>query len=336
MADYEKEEPKPLFNQDPEIMDEKIAFRPVEFEATPSFEAFAATPEQSVPAPEHHIEPVVNTVSPTSEAMPAPVMSAPQPQPYQQPQPVMQPAMPMMRPMGSGGMGPETMISNASAGDKKPASVYYIMLIILIGLSILTLWLYQNRMDNTATPNLAATEQTAPELAPIVEESAPFFEEPVFVPEPEPVQYAEPIVEPEPSPFFEEEPQSFYEEPTFAEATVGEPAPLFEEPAETFFEEPVPVAMPKPITKPEYDVNGPSNYDAPNDYDTTVSYNKPEYSVDGPANYGATAGGPQLCTSGTAPDEDGCCAGEDLRWVESYNGYGCCSAEDGECYPPLK
>jgi len=229
------------------------------------------------------------------------------------PQPVLQPAIQMERPMAPGGIRPGVTVSHASSGNKKPTMIYYVMLIILIGLSILTLWLYQNRMDNATTPNLAATaevEQPVLELAPIGEEpaAAPFImEEPAPVmAEPEPI-IEEPVFVPEP------EPEPFYEEPVPMEPIIEEPAP------EPFYEEPVPMAEPEPthITKPEYSVNGPVNYDELEDLS-------------------GSGAGPQLCTSGTAPDEDGCCAGEDLRWVESYNGYGCCSAEDGECYPPLK
>ena len=233
-------------------------------------------------------------------------------------------------------------ILQPTASSKKPSLFYYIMLVILIGLCILTLSIYQSKMDKSATPNLAKTTVVT-ETAPV--ETVPMAkveEAPLIVPEPvtteQPAPMPEPVVtEPAPQP-----------EPVAA-APVAEPAPMptpvvtepapQPEPVATLpiaEPEPAPVEKPKPVlieSRPE-----PEVIPVPAEVPTTLPL-KPEYPVHGPVNYDEDSSNTvssQLCTSGMAADEDGCCAGENLQFVESMNGYACCAVADGECYPPLK
>jgi hypothetical protein len=344
------EEPKPLFNKDPEIIDEKIAFKPVEFEvpsfvpppfapepvveetilepiaqpvAEPEKEDTAETVILQTPAPAAQpiaVQPVINTVEPIVEKA----------QPVEQAAPIpIQPEIMQMERPYSPTTGQNIDVIPAKK-DKKSVVIYYLMLIILIGLSVLTLWLYQTKIDKAATPNLTLPDDAAPQQ---VAESVPL---------------TEPLIPTEESAFIITESETHTpEESDFTEVII-EP-PIFSEPVE-ITEQPLPEEEPLPMPEPE-----PMPADAEPLADDIItmpvesalaesviepiSMEKPDYPVHGPAGYDGKDTTPalaQLCTSGAAPDQHGCCAGEDLRWVESYNGYGCCSVADGECYPPLR
>ncbi len=324
------EEPKPLFNKDPEILDNKIAFQPIGFE-TPSFippepinydtpisePKPVATPDAATLRPPMQMEPIV--VAPVVNAtMP---LTAPEPVreiPTVIPQPAPIPQQTMPAPMAerpySPVTGQTTMVTQPVIGTKKPTMIYYVLLIFLIGLSVLTLWLYQSKMDNSTAPNLTAPKmaQTQPAPMPAASESAFIDSEPVAAPQPQPA------TQPQPGPMPEmAEPVAS----NFAEQPVPAPTPDFAEPI------PAPdVQESEPMQTVEPEMAAPS-YPAP----------APENNMAAPVqNDAVVKTGATSCTSGTAPDEDGCCAGENLKWIESYNGYGCCSPADGECYPPLK
>lgn len=331
------EEPKPLFNKDPEILDDKIAFQPIGFE-TPSFVPPEFTPDVNPQAVENKpvtepkdnavlrppvpmepivVTPVVNATMPLESSIPAKEASPVIPQQIQP-----GPTAEIDRPY-SPVTGQTIAVAQPVAGTKKPTMIYYVMLIFLIGLSVLTLWIYQSKMDNSSAPNLtaptASEEQPAP--SPVAEESAFIVSEPVAAPQPQPGPMPEMVAEPA-APVFAEQPapeptpMPVYEEPA--------PAPVVAEPAPT----PTPVfqeSEPVPAIEPE--AAAPS-YQAPTPVNNVATIATPSDTM---VKSAATS-----CTSGTAPDEDGCCAGENLKWIESYNGYGCCSPADGECYPPLK
>jgi len=362
------DEPKPLFNKDPEIIDDKIAFQPIGFEM-PSFNPTDFNVEQTnsenntvAPEPTVIEEPVINNEpmvvkpvinTPEPEIIPATIpvntpqqtIAVPQQQPaakLPEPEQPVQPAVPpaeMERP-ASPITNPDVTVLQPPAGSKKPSPAYYIMLVILIGLCILTLSIYQSRMDKSATPNLAQpsavsetvpTEtQTAP--APQTNESAFIMPEPkptpVVKPEPQPVPEPAPVIEPQPQPTPVIEPMP---EPVAIPEPVAEPEPM-----------PEPVATPEPVQQPEPVMAEPQPepqvITVPDEKPTITLPLKPEYPVHGPSNYNEENNtvSSQLCTSGKAPDENGCCSGESFRWVESMNGYACCAVADGECYPPLK
>ena len=354
------DEPKPLFDKDPEIMDDKIAFQPVGFEP-PVFnptEFTTAESNKSIQIP----EPIISTDAPEEPAIvpiieekpvikeePAPVSEPIAPitnninitqsviepqQPIETPQQTQQtPPVSIERP-ASPVSNPNVTVLQPETNPKKPTIIYYVMFIILIGLSILTLSLYQSKMDDSAKPNLA--KPTEPETVivdeptqPIAVDSAFITTEPV-IENPQPVIIEEPVPEPEPvvAPVIEEPaPQLIQEEPAVAPIVEPEPIPVsipesapIIEPEPEIIEEPVIEEEPVPINqnltlplKPEYPVHGPVNQ--------TIEKN----SVSS-----------QLCTSGTTPDENGCCEGESFRFIESMNVYACCSIADGECYPPLR
>lgn len=355
------DEPKPLFNKDPEIIDDKIAFQPIGFE-TPSFnptefnikqtnsEDNTTTPDSitfTAPQPIEPtvVEPVINTTEPTTIPvnMPQQTIAVPQQQPIAKlSEPTVPPVVPpveMERP-ASPITNPDVTVLHPPVGAKKPSFVYYIMLVILIGLCILTLSIYQSRMDKSGTPNLAqpsvVSENVPTETAP-----APQTNESAFImPQPEPVAEPAPQPMPQPAPIVKPQPQPVpvITEPEPQPAPVIEPEPM---PAPVAMPEPVaepepmpaPIAEPEPVQEPE-----PEVISVPDEKSTITLPLKPEYPVHGPSNYNEEHNtvSSQLCTSGDAPDENGCCSGESFRWVESMNGYACCAIADGECYPPLK
>ncbi len=341
------EEPKPLFNKDPEILDDKIAFQPIGFE-TPSFVPQEFTPDINPQVVENKpvidtkdeavlrppmpmspivVTPVVNATMPMESSTPAKESPSVIPQPITIPQPIQSgPTAQIERPY-SPVTGPTSAVAQTVTSTKKPTMVYYLMLIFLIGLSVLTLWLYQSKMDNSSAPNLtaptASEAQTAP--APDAEESAFIVSEPVAEPRPQV------ITQPEPAPITEmalpaqdsaaqTQMPVINDEPVFAEQPAAE-MPMPAEPAPTM--QALPIEEQPAVVEPMYQAPTPENNSA-----IVASTNNP--------NEMSVKTGASSCTSGTAPDEDGCCAGENLKWIESYNGYGCCSPADGECYPPLK
>lgn len=273
------DEVKPLFDKDPEILDEKIAFKPIDFnvpnvepapvpvvpvyeQPTPVADVPAAAPlsftPPTAPAPikEEYVireEPVMPThvePEPVSQ-QPVPVLDAittvSEPQPAPQPLPVARPISPIS--------GTATPIE--SGERKRPTFLYYLMLAILIILSIFTLWLYQRNTPRDNVPDLATTpkpEVVTPAPTPEVVES-PFIQAeptpvaPVVIAEPEPapvvLEFApepEPIVEPEPAP----------------ELIMQPVAPVVAEPA------PVPERV---VNKPAYDVGSDKMFVADDYYD---------------------------------------------------------------------
>ncbi|MDR1361407.1 MAG: hypothetical protein LBJ18_03880, partial [Rickettsiales bacterium] len=332
------EEVKPLFEKDPEILDEKIAFKPIEFNAAdelgsispsaplaftppaPSEEKIADAWER-LPTPEAPsfvppIAPVMNTAAPV----------APEPAPVQAPMAeVLRPVSPLT---GTG------IPIGGSTGDKphRPTAIYYIMLIVLIVLSIFTLWLYQkNTKDTTAVPDLAvvAVEKPAPapakpaakpEPAPVAE--SPFIAAPPAAPVPEPAPVApQPVAEPEPEPAPAPAAEIIQEE-----IEIPAPVPKYQAPAPVVPDEASVLAA----KGGGYDVSGAKS----------VGYQpEPAPVYDDSADYGDDA--PMMCDDGTAPGEDGCCAGESLQYNEGFGGNVCCPSGGvqnitSECFPPLR
>ena len=243
----------------------------------------------------------------------------------------------------------------ATSIQRRPTMLYYVMLVVLIVLSIFTLWMYQ-KSANDSVPELGA--QTKPVVEEVVQEKQPV--EPVVAPSPfvEPQQPVEPIVEPEPvaepEPIVvpvEVEPEIADVESEPVPVTPAEPVPMAEEtvpvvpveitpePVDTVVAEPVVapveespflteetvVAQPsKPIVdmivdKPAYNVSqNEKMFVADPEYETDVVVQEEI----------------ETCADGAAPDADGCCAGEEL--VDMGDGtVMCCAVGTDECFPPM-
>lgn len=281
--EVDTEEVKPLFDSDPNILDDNIAFKPINFDAvsdpapvrehvnpdvapaplsfTPPSDSSSDQYKQEI---EQHVEdsaPMLDSLTsidqPTADSLDIQIsvdesahsdtdtMSTnPEPNTDVQPAPVPEivPAAPVVaiepvRPVSP--VAENIIVETDTRHTKKPTLVYYLMLILLIGLSIFTLWLYQQKHaavipDLAATTNVSKTtsESTAgatnipspfvdagvkaePVAAPVVDNTEVAIADndttsAVVVAEPEPVAVSvsvpEPIVEPEPVAIVDAEP----------------------------------------------------------------------------------------------------------------------------------
>lgn len=396
MAD---EEVKPLFDKDPEILDEEIAFKPIDFNvptgiapaAQPAAPVEAAQPVSFVPpVASQPIEdiPVMPVVEPVVPVVPAePIMPTPTPvvdvmtpvPPMPVAEPVVAPApvadavpMPTATPIAAPvrPVSPITGVAPVSGGDSgraKPGKLYYFLLVLLIMLSIFTLWLYQKNTGGN----------TVPELLPPAEPEV-VVEEPIV--HPEPVVQPEPVVEAvvvPTAPIIEPEPVVVESEPVDVEPleqVIPVTVPVKTVAAEPVVQETVQEESPfiepieEPVAdKPEYNVSQNENmFVAAADYvtdrlanlepvgvsgaDVVVStqpepvqaevetvFEEPEYVepvfeeevVDVVAESGDGA-----CANGAYPDQFGCCPGESYTQIEN-GGYVCCPDDGGDCFPPL-
>lgn len=189
---------KPLFDKDPEILNEDIAFKPITFDAPtlnipqpeesePVFDGekiFEETPmiEQEAPKPvldsmvsvQENVEkpevfeprPVLESMTPVENVSPVvetkpeisidvPPVVAPEPQ-YSNP---IRPVMPAVSAV-------DTVVVDKNTRSK-PTFIYYLLLVVLIVLSIFTLWLYQKQVG-TGKPLLTTVASEK-----VVEESVP-------------------------------------------------------------------------------------------------------------------------------------------------------------------
>lgn len=163
-------EVKPLFTEDPKIMDAENAFKPVSF--APTFE-----PEPVIPKPPT-FNPEPQTVIPEPQTFtppPQPTIINPEPSPVSPETPA---PTPVTRPIAPISGGNDVPISPAI--PTRAGGAYYMLLLLLIGLSIFTLYLYQKKMGGTELPHIASTKQETniktPETIPET-----IIEEPVII-----------------------------------------------------------------------------------------------------------------------------------------------------------
>ncbi len=250
---------KPLFDRDPEILDENIAFKPIDFgvseNPTPSF----VTPNEPDVAPAPlSFTPQVDTHGPENDGVldaPAPMLDSlttvteptiaetgieiqeQQPEPVIEPMPAVEPApVAQSEPIVSiepiAAARPVSPITgyNAQVDTKttrRPTLVYYIMLILLIALSIFTLWLYQSK-NGAVLPDLATTTVASGDNdKPVVTESnipTPFVRVENEIPE---TKQAEPVVIPEPVKEIVPEPAPVVAKPEPVAVDVEKVEPVF-------------------------------------------------------------------------------------------------------------
>jgi len=154
---------KPIVSQDPNIVDSTNAFKPVNFNQGVGIDAPPpVSPITPLPPPSF-------TAAPTMPNQPIPAMPLPS-----------RPISPI-----TGNIAVQSDTKHRGGG------AYYFMLIILIGLSIYTLYLYQERMNTDSAPHIAATRKQVDNVADIPNvvheepEQLPQFVEPVALgPEP--------------------------------------------------------------------------------------------------------------------------------------------------------
>lgn len=291
MAD---ENVKPLFDRDPEILDEEIAFKPIEFTTksaptspidssdtpsavdAPSPLSFAppvsdtptSVPQQAQPAP---VSPVLDSMravdSEQTSNNVAPIEAKPvvDGQNYANPAPMPEvspaPRTSDFRPVSpiTGGNGTYTANASSDGKTRRPTLVYYVMLFALIVMSIFTLWLYQKNASNTVPDITAAVKQ---DVAPQpVETVVPTEPEPVTATvEPEPVVV--PPLPAEPDEFETVDIVPAISESEMIQVSEIEPEPVDETPENPFIPtitpEPEPVVAPEPEPVAEPVVNKPA------------------------------------------------------------------------------
>ena len=298
------EEVKPLFDTDPEILDDNIAFKPIDFNAVEESSAPVAEPvtkpvepvvapvplsfappsdstsstyesnddvaefrtENATPMldslttvtesqPEEHIE-----VETTVETEPGDTVVTEVDTPAEtletiettQTVPVteiteIEPVAPIEPIASARTVSPiaNTVIQTDVRYTKKPTLVYYVMLILLIGLSIFTLWLYQKRngtvMPDLAMPTAASESVEQKDIASATETNIPAPTMNTVVEKVDVVSVAEP--EPEPEPIIET-PVPVAEPEPVAVVAVSEPEPVAVDVAES---EPVNVVAESPF-----------------------------------------------------------------------------------------
>lgn len=248
--DMASEEVKPLFEKDPNILDDKIAFKPIDFNINKISDSETLSPAPVIQKNEEiiisnekineikfnpvelkpvekqepifFIPPQMNNIDDNKTVVSEEVSNTLQTL-QQSENIVIQPIenniapnknisipdIPLVRPV-SPVSGPENIIGNNEPGKHRPTALYYIMLIVLIVLSIFTLWLYQknintnvpnletvnttavsadeqkevinpelNNNNTTETPFINAADNVNPEVAPAEEMPQPQYEEPV-------------------------------------------------------------------------------------------------------------------------------------------------------------
>ena len=405
MPDDKNDDVKPLFDQDPKILDDQIAFKPIDFGNVPMVEPenpVAVRPEPQMPAVQSEPQMPAVAEQKSSDALIQPLTFTP-PVSYDETSDVIEEyddeivddesdvpgesVLDAMTPVASeevkfvsddvfddlatkenvpapidvkpvveeddayvvAPVDTENMVRPESpqvddvpvesvmAVENKSAKttlVYYGMLLILIILSIFTLWTYQ-RSANDNLPELGAkavAEEPIAEPEVAVQEDLLFFEEPV-VAEPEPVSVVEsvvepaPVVEPEPAPVVDTvtEPVSEPESVPVAESVV-EPAPVVE-PDVSVVVNPDVVIEPDIPTEEEILASKPAYGVSQQDKMFVAS---PEYETAEVVETETI----ETCSDGNAPDADGCCAGESLSQLPNGQ-LACCSETTGECFPPM-
>ena len=435
MAD---EEVKPLFDKDPEILDEEIAFKPIEFgvsspapaqpsdnnvsqvenvhdvshfvdndrnisDAPLSFappvdnsktepepvSAPVETPRtditEPVPAPKPQSENIINETPITDASAPVnvpdsvrPINEMPNVADVQHNEPRLSGAeqnvatnVPGIAPApATSDFRPVSPITGTAAptnpAPRKPTLIYYVMLIILVALSIFTLWLYQ-RNTNKAAPDLAATiavddnstagTNAAPtDVAVSADVNAavdsPIIPEIPMPAEPEQVEITETdittveqITEPDPVVMPESEPLIEPAAPVAVIETVEDTSITNDVIDTTSVAETVPEPVVEPMVPAEPEPVVPAT-SITVETEEEILASKPAYNVS--QNEKMFVADPQYdtetlntavvetptCPDGLAPDANGCCAGE-IYTDMGAAGFNCCPETGGDCFPPL-
>lgn len=208
---------------------------------------------------------------------------------------------------------------------RKPNLLYYILLLVLIALSVFTLWLYQrSNVSVDAVPELAtdtnvvvSAKTDAKVVAAQVTDENPFID--VDVTQEKVTKQTE---QPAPEVKAPEVKDNVTDEQLVD--PVSQPVDIDDAPvvpaetgntnvqgSETCDTDDKSVADDGAADKPEYDVT-----------QATVLTDKDLTEEDG-----------NLCSDGTAPDSNGCCTGEVYSTIDGEKA--CCPREGGDCFPPM-
>ncbi len=410
VTEMANDEVKPLIDENPKILDDEIAFKPIDFDMTATSPTI---PVSQVIEPEKHTENISNSfVSNEMDANSTPQMFEPLnftpitdiPQisvPSEEttfsdsnivtdadvaPSPVLDSIQPIERPVISDAPTPDvtpvipmapiapvaaqrptppvsaaasmatapvstdspTVGTNMPTQQKRrgPSITYYIMLILLITLSVLTLWLYQQKSTNT-TPDLMAPANNSNiatdaqnDISDMPSDS-PFIASddlaPVTV---EPVSTQTPVVATETiETTTEDRPDTLKRSETITEE-ISEPITV-EPTADTIIVPEKIDTVPEPVVI-ESDTESVQTQ-VPSVEDEILA-NKPAYNVSQPDDMVVTNQEMDMdtppfetpmCEDGSAPDNNGCCSGETFMMLDDGAAV-CCPDGGEECFPPLK
>jgi hypothetical protein len=208
-----------------------------------------------------------------------------------------------------------TDVPQSETPNRKPSLLYYVLLLVLIALSVFTLWLYQRS-------NVSA--DAVPELVTESVQQAEFVEQqPAPTPAPTPTKIVD-DPEPQGDPFV-----------ASGEQIQSEQKPVIQEITETSLNKVVQVAEDgvEPVKTESGDDIEPEPVIEPEPEPVVV--NKPEYNVSQDDVFTTENKGNEnnLCAGDVAPDENGCCPGETYSTVDGMQL--CCPDDGGDCFPPM-
>lgn len=192
--------------------------------------------------------------------------------------------------------------------QRKPGLLYYVLLLVLIALSVFTLWLYQrSNVSNDVVPTLVVENVKTPEV-PVVADA--------------------PDVTDNENPFVAEGDDAPGLRQPVMEQVVQDSLDKIADAAD------VPVSHNDEPQPYEEDVAAKQDTDVAPEPVTPVVVNKPEYKVSQENVFtNGDMGGGNLCAGDIAPDANGCCPGETYSTV---NGQKVCCPDDGtDCFPPM-
>ena len=283
----EESDIKPLFEKDPQILNENIAFKPIEFDAP----ALNADTEEKITVPVFNEE-IKSTEKPTE---PKPVLDTMLAVEHEEPikerehEEYVAPVVPIT-PAPVAQVAKEEPIATVNAASdentSKPTFIYYVLLFVLIILSVFTLWLYQRNLKPTTPSLVATTSETVVAPAPVVQkpvEKAAVAESVKVEEEPESVFVEEDVAEPdevieiqedEPVAVAEEPVEEEYDEEDIAPEIIGDVPARVMTSGETADETFIPSEEDVIANKPVYEPGDTSNNIFVSDQD---EYVEPEY-----------------------------------------------------------
>ena len=224
------------------------------------------------------------------------------------------PAEKLVRPASPAGTAPVVNAPEVSQQHHKPNVLYYVLLLVLIALSVFTLWLYQRSN---------VTDSGAPSLVPETQEVVQTAAEPVAA---------------APAPVVEDTdvaPVSVTEDDTDPFVASGEE---IKEPDSSKIEEIAEKSLNKVAEAADINTQEVETEEQQDSEEETVEptvVNKPEYKVTADEVFTSddSVSGGSLCEGDVAPDTNGCCPGETYSIVNGQNV--CCPDDGGDCFPPM-
>ncbi len=172
--DVMSEDVKPLFDKDPEVMDEKIAFKPINFdsdkfdetEVVPNMSSIISDEDKNDIDIEYNnssensvIDSIKAIEEDTVEENKEEKIEDKKEEPEKFVEPLKRPVSPISGQTIKSNLeqpynNNNSILSSSQIVSNRPSQIYYLVLVLLIITSIFTLFLYQKRNCNNGTPNI--------------------------------------------------------------------------------------------------------------------------------------------------------------------------------------